>query len=238
VTLFNAMAGYDEEDTAMPLISDDFSLIYREVSLDGKRLGMLDSFEDDPLYQQAIRLLTNNGADAVSVSLNASRNPRFSELLGGEMVRDLATYLDSHASSNVSVSSIVDLQVFNVEDPDLRAPYGQGLIEMMAELELGAEELEMLRAELQTTAEKQLQRIFVDGELDVLLSINNRNAGLAALANYPALTIPMGYQEDGRPIGLTLIAPSFQEQELVDVGAVFQAKGESAQQLPPWSVSE
>jgi amidase len=222
VTLFNAMAGYDEEDTAMPLISDDFSLIYREVSLDGKRLGMLDSFEDDPLYQQAIRLLTNNGADAVSVSLNASRNPRFSELLGGEMVRDLATYLDSHASSNVSVSSIVDLQVFNVEDPDLRAPYGQGLIEMMAELELGAEELEMLRAELQTTAEKQLQRIFVDGELDVLLSINNRNAGLAALANYPALTIPMGYQEDGRPIGLTLIAPSFQEQELVDVGAVFE----------------
>ena len=222
VTLFNAMAGYDEEDTAMPLISDDFSLIYREVSLDGKRLGMLDSFEDDPLYQQAIRLLTNNGADAVSVSLNASRNPRFSELLGGEMVRDLATYLDSHASSNVSVSSIVDLQVFNVEDPELRAPYGQGLIEMMAELELGAEELEMLRAELQTTAEKQLQRIFVDGELDVLLSINNRNAGLAALANYPALTIPMGYQEDGRPIGLTLIAPSFQDQELVDVGAVFE----------------
>ena len=121
-----------------------------------------------------------------------------------------------------SNSSIVDLQVFNVEDPDLRAPYGQGLIEMMAELELGAEELEMLRAELQTTAEKQLQRIFVDGELDVLLSINNRNAGLAALANYPALTIPMGYQEDGRPIGLTLIAPSFQEQELVDVGAVFE----------------
>ena len=222
VTLFNAMAGYDEEDTAMPLISDDFSLIYREVSLDGKRLGMLDSFEDDPLYQQAIRLLTNNGADAVSVSLNASRNPRFSELLGGEMVRDLATYLDSHASSNVSVSSIVDLQVFNVEDPELRAPYGQGLIEMMAELELGTEELEMLRAELQTTAEKQLQRIFVDGELDVLLSINNRNAGLAALANYPALTIPMGYQEDGRPIGLTLIAPSFQDQELVDVGAVFE----------------
>ena len=227
VTLFNAMAGYDEEDTAMPLISDDFSLIYREVSLDGKRLGMLDSFEDDPLYQQAIRLLTNNGADAVSVSLNASRNPRFSELLGGEMVRDLATYLDSHASSNVSVSSIVDLQVFNVEDPDLRAPYGQGLIEMMAELELGTEELEMLRAELQVTAEKQLQRIFVDGELDVLLSINNRNAGLAALANYPALTIPMGYQEDGRPIGLTLIAPSFQEQELVDVGAVFERESKA-----------
>jgi len=45
---------------------------------------------------------------------------------------------------------------------------------------------------------------------------------LAALANYPALTVPMGYQEDGRPVGLTLIAPSFKEQDLVDIGAAFE----------------
>jgi amidase len=222
VTLFNAMAGFDEADSAMPLISEDFALIYREVSLDGKRLGILASFEDDPLYQQAIGLLTDNGADAVPVSLNAPRNPRFSELLGREMVRDLAAYLENFASSNVSISSIADLQAFNIEDLDLRAPYGQGLVDMMSELELGAEELEALRTELQSAAAAQLQQIFAASELDVLLSINNRNAGLAALANYPALTIPMGYQEDGRPIGLTLIAPSFQEQELVDVGAVFE----------------
>jgi len=222
VTLFNAMAGFDEADSAMPLISEDFVLIYREVSLNGKRLGILASFEDDPLYQQAISLLTDNGADAVPVSLNAPRNPRFSELLGREMVRDLAAYLENSASSNVSISSIADLQAFNIEDLDLRAPYGQGLIDMMAALELSAQELEVLRAELQAGAEQQLQQIFAEGELDVLLSINNRNAGLAALANYPALTIPMGYQDDGRPIGLTLIAPSFQEQELVDVGAAFE----------------
>ncbi|PCI79424.1 MAG: amidase [SAR86 cluster bacterium] len=222
VTLFNAMAGFDGADSAMPLISEDFTLIYREVSLSGKRLGILDSFEDDPFYQQAISLFTNNGADAVPVSLNAPRSPRFSELLGGEMVRDLAAYLEYFASSNVSLSNIADLQKFNAEDSDLRAPYGQGLVDMMAELELSAEELEALRAELQTAARDQLQQIFAAGELNVLLSINNRNAGLAALANYPALTIPMGYQEDGRPIGLTLIAPSFQEQELIDVGSAFE----------------
>lgn len=222
VTLFNAMAGFDEADSAMPLISDDLALIYREVSLNGKRLGILDSFEGDPFYQQAIGLLTSNGADAVPVSLNAARNPRFSELLGGEMVRDLAAYLENFASSNVSISNIADLRVFNAEDSALRAPYGQGLVDMMSELDLGVEELEALRAELQSAAEAGLQQIFAAGELDVLLSINNRNAGMAALANYPALTIPMGYQEDGRPIGLTLIAPSFQEQELVDVGAVFE----------------
>ncbi len=222
VTLFNAMAGFDEADSAMPLISADFALIYREVSLNGKRLGILDSLEDDRFYQEAVSLLTTNGAEAVSISLNAQRNPRFSELLGGEMVRDLALYLENFASPNVSIASIAELQGFNLADSALRAPYGQGLVDMMADLELSAEALEALRAELQTTAQAQLQQIFIENDIDVLLSINNRNAGLAALANYPALTIPMAYQEDGRPIGLTLIAPSFAEQELVDIGAVFE----------------
>lgn len=224
VALFNAMAGYDADDTAMPLISDDSSLVYRDISPQGKRLGIIESFEDEPFYQSAIALLTGDGANAVSVSLASERNPRFSELLGGEMVRDLAYYLENFAAVGVAISNIEELQAFNAENPDLRAPYGQGLIDMMVELELelGAAELEALRVELQSSAQKQLQQIFADGALDVLLSINNRNAGLAALANYPALTIPMGYEEGGRPVGLTLIAPPFQEQELVDIGAVFE----------------
>ncbi len=222
VVLFNAMAGFDSEDSAMPLISEDIRLIYRIVELEGKRLGILDSFEDDAFYQRAISLLTNNGADAVSVNFTAVSNPRFTELLGAEMLRDLASYLGNIASSDVDVASIHDVQAFNAEDMELRAPYGQGLIDMMAEMALSAGELETLRAELQSSAQQQLQQLFVEGQLDVLLSINNRNAGLAALANFPALTIPMGYQENGRPIGLTLIAPPFQEQELVDIGAQFE----------------
>jgi amidase len=67
-----------------------------------------------------------------------------------------------------------------------------------------------------------MDALFAENGIDVLLSVNNRNAGIAALANYPALTVPMGYEENGRPVGLTFIAPSFQEQLLVDVAAVFE----------------
>lgn len=224
VALFNAMAGFDTQDAAMPLISEDFALVYRLVSLEGKRLGILDSFEDDVFYQRALSLLTEDGANAVPVELAPSERSRFTELLGGEMLRDLAAYLRRYASSEVGVASVADVQAFNAMDEALRAPYGQGLIDMMVELEgeLGAGELEQLREGLQSTAAEQLQQLFAGSELDVLLSINNRNAGLAALANFPALTIPMGYEADGRPIGLTLIAPPFQEQDLVDIGAQFE----------------
>ena len=222
VALFNAMSGFDTADSAMPLIAEDFSLAYRLTSLEAKRLGVLDSFEDDTFNQRAVSLLTSGGAEAVSVELSATSRPRFTELLGAEMLRDLAAYLERFASENVAISSISDLQRFNAEDSELRAPYGQGLVDMMAELNLSEGELERLREELQSAAAEQLQQLFTDGRLDVLLSINNRNAGLAALANFPALTIPMGYEDNGRPIGLTLIAPPFQEQDLVDVGAQFE----------------
>ena len=105
---------------------------------------------------------------------------------------------------------------------DLRAPYGQAEVDMMDELNYSGVEIEELRAELQDNARFQLDSIFEDLDIEVLVSVNNQQASIAALANYPALTIPMGYEEDGRPIGITFIAPPFQEQLLIDVGVQFE----------------
>jgi len=93
---------------------------------------------------------------------------------------------------------------------------------MMAELNYNETELEELRVELQAWGREILDRTFIESNLDVLVGVNNHQAGIAALANYPALTIPMGYEKNGRPIGLTLIAPPFQEQLLIDVGVQFE----------------
>jgi len=125
-------------------------------------------------------------------------------------------------AADLPIDSIAALRRFNEQNPGLRAPYGQELVEMMDGLRLSADELQALRERLQNGARRALERLFADNDLDVLLSVNNRNAGLAALANYPALTLPMGYEEDGRPIGLTLIAPPFSEQRLVGLGARFE----------------
>jgi amidase len=222
VALFNAMAGYDRSDMAMPLISDDFSLQYRTPDLAGKRLGVVQALANNSYYMAAVGLLSNNGASTIRLEFSPARDQRFTQLLGAEMVRDLALYLDRFASPAVGIASISDLQAFNLEDMDVRANYGQGLVDMMAELDLSAAELEIMREEMQSDARAQLDQLFSESNLDVLLSVNNRHAGIAALANYPALTIPMGYEGDGRPIGLTLFAPPFREQDLIDIGARFE----------------
>ena len=222
VILFNAMAGYDEADTAMPLISVDMQLIYRDEGLAGKRLGAMEQYAENEFYQHALSLFSQNEAVIVELSFEAERQARFGEFLGVEMVRDLALYLEQHAADEVLIDSIASLKAFNEQDMDVRAPYGQAEVDRMDELLYTSMQIEELRAELQDSARSQLDRLFAESNIDVLLSINNFQAGIAALANYPALTIPMGYQEDGRPIGLTLIAPSFQEQILIDVGAEFE----------------
>lgn len=59
-------------------------------------------------------------------------------------------------------------------------------------------------------------------DLEFVLSVNNRNAGYAAAAKYPCLTIPMGYRENGEPAGLTFIARPFEEEALLKVGYAYE----------------
>lgn len=232
VILFNAMAGFDAADTAMPMLSADYQLQYRTVSLAGKRLGVLTNLADNSQYQAAVNLLQENGATIVPVELTSGPFPRFSEFLGAEMQRDLANYLTKFAQANLPIDSINALQAFNLQDLSLRAPYGQALVDMMAAGQWSAAELEAMRADMQALARNQLDQLFANNQLDVLLSLNNASAQHAALANYPALTIPTAYEANKRPIGLTLIAPGFNEQELIDIGATFEALSQ-ARQPPP-----
>jgi len=87
------------------------------------------------------------------------------------MVRDLALYLESYSADEVQIDSIASLRAFNNSDMDTRAPYGQGLVDMMDALEFSAAELGSLADDLQSGARAALQQLFNESNLDVLLSI-------------------------------------------------------------------
>ncbi|WP_249356209.1 amidase family protein [Maribacter sp. ACAM166] len=59
-------------------------------------------------------------------------------------------------------------------------------------------------------------------KLDAVLSVNNFHAGYAAVAKYPALTVPMGYKESGEPVSLTFIGKQFSEANLLRIGKAFE----------------
>lgn len=220
ISLFNAMQGFDAQDPAMEA-SHDGPLSFTPLTLAGQRLGYFADWLDEPLYAKALAAIAAAGAITVALDLPETTLNDFDALLGGEMRHALPAWLQQHASDGTA-RSLEEIVSFNQRAATSYAPYGQALFDMMLTLELSEDEVEALGARLQQAATASLQTMFQAQELDALLSLDNRSAALAALANHPALTLPLGLTGDGRPQGLTLIEEPWQEQDLVGLALTLE----------------
>jgi len=230
--LFNAMSGFDQDDRSMPLLSDDLRLLTPDSSsvlqgLEGLNLGVVRGLTRHLDYAAVVSSISEFGVQTTEFAMAGLEADGFGELLGGEMKRDLARYLEDNAADGVDVSSVEDIVAVN-RDSDINqehsfAPYGQALFDQIVANDLTGEQLQELGIRLQRSARMQLDELFLQHRLDALLSLNNFHAGMAALANYPAITIPIGLDLAGKPVGLTVITPTFSEQILVNIAAVLEA---------------
>jgi len=149
---------------------------------------------------------------------------------------DLQQYLASYASENIKVKSALEVMKFNLEDSTVRIPYGQARFEGIEALSLSEEELIALRKKILFEGIGYFENPMLKHNLDALLSINNYNAGQAAAAKYPALTVPMGYTENGEPKGLTFITKPYLEMEIYSFAKRYEAS--SQLRLPPANYSK
>jgi amidase len=226
VALFNLMVGFDEADKAMPRLSAEMNLVDSSRTIEGYRLGLPEGIKLDPVIQPALAQLVKLGAELIPVEFDPPVSPEFVEFLGIEMIEGLTSYLREDAGPDVVVDGVRSLQAFNLQNLAERAPYGQALLDMMVSLsdetQANADEaggaIAIFRESLQLSAKTYLNSLFERYTLDALINLNSQGAQIAAVANYPALTMPVGYRENGKPVGLTFFAQSFREQRLVDIG--------------------
>jgi len=217
ILLFNAVQGLDAADAKMdPAHTGPLSATASP--LPGKRLGYLQEWLEQPLYASAIAQLEAAGASMIALDTPVLDLAGFDSLLSGEMYRDLAAYLGTHGSAAITAKRVEDVIAFNNTDLALHAPYGQSLLERMLQSPQTDREVALLAADMQAAAGDVLAALFTTHSLDALVSINNRSAALAALANHPALTLPLGLDDTGQPQGLTLITATWEEQALVSLG--------------------
>jgi amidase len=188
--------------------------IEKSNSLQGVRFGAFKAYREDSLYQKALVDLENLGAEIIEIDPEPMRFDGFLNLLSGDMKIDLKQYLKSFTSEEISVTSASDVMAFNKEDSTLRIPYGQARFEGIDELDLTEAELMDIRDQLLRSGIDYFETPMQKYDLDAVLSINNYNAGQAAAAKYPALTVPMGYSEEGEPKGLTFIAKPYRETQM------------------------
>ena len=104
---------------------------------------------------------------------------------------------------------------FNEKDSLARMPYGQNLFAGIVADSATDKEFTEIKNTLKTNGILFFDAAMKKHNLDGFLSINNFHAGFAAVAEYPAITVPMGYSEIGEPEGLTFISKPFSEKLLL-----------------------
>ncbi|MDG1573215.1 amidase family protein [Robiginitalea sp. M366] len=233
--LLSAMMGFDEEDPkSVNAQWEGTWYLPDSVSLKGRRFGAFKGLlESDSLYRQAVGQLEAAGAEVIAFEPPEVDLEGFLPLLNGDMRVDLPHYLETRVvdTQAVQVRSVADVVAFNLQDTLVRAPYGQGRLEGILADSTDAAGLQQIKARMQQAGRQYFDEAFQAHNLDAILSVNNYHAGYAAVALYPALGVPMGYRDNGEPANLTFIAKRYQEPELLQFGAGFEAVSQ-ARQMP------
>jgi amidase len=209
----------------------DYWKYLNEKALMGKRLGLYKEYLKDSLYRNAVSILVDQGADTISFVPKEMNFQGFLDLLVGEMSTGLEAYIRDQASDNIGFSTVDEIVTFNRADTLNRIPYGQALFEYMATASLSEGYLDSLRDRFHHEGVRYFMENMEARGLDAVLSINNYNAGQAAMARFPCLTVPMGYKRDGEPQGLTFIGKPWKESELLEMGYAFEQATNS--RIPP-----
>ena len=217
----NAMRGYDKNDFASKKIAQDYFQNGFSKNLKGRRLGVLKSLLSDSIYAVTVAKLKKKGVKIVEITPSEISFDGFITLLNIDMKYDLPKYLSNFAANNITVKSVKEVVLFNLKDTVLRAPYGQQLFDGILKDKTTLKELEAIKNKLSAESKKYLQALKAEN-LDAILSINNYHSGIAAVAKYPTLTVPMGYKNSGEPVSLTFIGAPFSERKLLEIGYAFE----------------
>lgn len=223
--MLEAMAGKDENDekSIKPyFINGMYSEISNVNDLSGKRFGAFKRLMEDSLYLDAIAVLKTKGAEIIEIDEEDVDLPNFRRLLNLDMKKGLPSYLSSYADASITISSVEDVIEFNNEDSLKRAPYGQKLFKGIVTDSNSEDDFKAIKDTLKTNGRLFFDKPMSAYQLNGFLSINNYHAGFAAVAEYPAITVPMGYRENGQPRGLTFISKPLSETELLSWAYVYE----------------
>lgn len=226
--LLSAMLGYDKLDSAS--VEDNYpgilsAGIHPKVFSEIKLGAIKDLMETDSIYKETVQNLKEAGATIIEFTPPEVSMDGFLSILNIDMRNDLKTYLKEYANPDViKVTSIEDAVAFNNADSLVRIPYGQALFEGILTDSTTTIELEQIKNNLEKNGRSFFDAAINAYNLDAVISINNYHAGYAAVAKYPALTVPMGYKPSGEPISLTFIGKQFSEASLLQIGKAYEEK--------------
>lgn len=219
--LLSAMLGQDNNDAKSFTFELDESILYNSKSKlsDYNLIVIEDLFESDSIYKSTVEKIMASSKLIESRSFEQRSLAGFLTLLNLDMREDLPQYL-GNTNTDSNVKNVNDIMKYNLADSLIRMPYGQARFEGIINDTFNIDSFPILKENLM----KSGQSFFAQAgeEWDAILSINNYHASYAAVAEYPCITLPMGYKESGEPVNLTFIGKPKSENTLYKIAAAFE----------------
>jgi len=215
--LFNSMIGYDDEDK-LSYSADKIDLEEME-NFNPKNVvaGISSNYLNDSLITIALNDLKIIGILNTVYNPEEYSLPSFRSILTSDMKRDLPKYISKYANKDIQVLNVTDIIEFNNKDTLINAPYGQYLFNQIKKDKVSDYDLNQMKVNTKSLATNYLNKIMTNYDFDIFISVDNSMAGIAAAAHFPALTVPMGYRDDGQPSNITFITTSKNEQLLFNI---------------------
>lgn len=250
--VLGAIAGSDPGDPATKDADahvSDYLAALKPDALKGARIGVLRfatgwSAATDKVFEQALAVLKAEGAILIDISDLKDRD-KISDaetlVLNTELKTDLNSYLAS-TPSTVKSRTLADLIAFNQAHADRElALFGQDTF-VKAEATKGLADpayREARETSLRIAGRDGIDAMLLKDHLDALVcptvspawKIDAANGdqvpgsgagGLAAVAGYPHLTVPMG-EVMGLPVGLSILGPAWSEARLLGYGFAYES---------------
>jgi amidase len=196
---------------------------FETAGLKGVRFGVWTSFKENPLYTQALLDIESSGAILIELDDTRPQLNGFLKLLNADMKKDLPVYFAAQSHAKFRGWDVAKVMEWNKRDSLKSMPYGQSLFKgIIEEPAISDEEFLKFKKDMTAKAEEYFYNLMEKHDLNGFVSINNYTAGVAAAAFFPAMTVSMGYNDQGQPFGLTFIAPNREDKLLFDWAAAYE----------------
>lgn len=258
-----AIAGSDPADPATAEADArkvDYVATLDANSLSGVRIGVMRfargySAETQAVFEENLTKLREAGAVLVDITegpdLQTIGRQSF-QVLMYELKADLNAYLTSTDPAQVKTRTLADVIAFNAATPAETALFGQELFEMAeAKGDLTTPEYVEARAQsFRLAGPEGIDRLMAEHEVVALIApttsrawTNDRDdddraqgstSTIAAVAGYPHLTVPMGFDR-GMPVGISFIGGKWDDARILSLGYAFEQKTQ-ARRPPPGAI--
>ncbi len=244
-----AMAGVDSADqktlAAANYLLKDYTPYLKADGLRGKRIGLLKKnmgyhARVDSLMEQVVDDLESMGAEVIELdySMDGKVHGSSFTVMLYEFKDGLTRYFAS-LGEKARVKDLEALMEFNKKDPVELRYFDQQLLKQAHEkgtLE-DKEYKEALAMMLKATREDGIDKLLKENNLDALMAptgspawktdlINGDHfmggsSSLAAIAGYPAITVPMGFIDE-LPVGVSFFSKAWSEPQLIEIAFAYE----------------